>query len=193
MYEFIKDIVLMIILVSIFLVITRTQELIIAILLYLVIINILDGKAKEILSKLSIVHIIVAILFGFTRFIVLLDQVQIISPQFYYSIPTFIFALPAVLSFLVILLMIISYLIIEPRWTINKLFLLALVLPIISTVYYIVESFIINEIYNYMLNLNSIDSFSVGRITLSSVTFITTIQIIILVYLLMKSKETKIS
>ncbi len=103
MYEFVKKhIVLMIILVSIFLIFTRTQEIIIAVLLYLVVISILEGRTRAVLTKLSIVYIVGAIIFGVNSLFIQLERMQIFSIQRDHLIQVIQYALPALILYVLL-------------------------------------------------------------------------------------------
>ena len=100
-----------------------------------------------------------------------------------YSVSAFIVVLIRVIMFIV-------YLAMEYKNNIDKLFLVVLSIPFIAVIVTTIDMLIINKIYNFMLNWNLESGFSAGAITLPTSSLFSMIQVILLVYLIMKPKDS---
>lgn len=100
-----------------------------------------------------------------------------------YSVSAFIVVLIRVIMFIV-------YLAMEYKNNIDKLFLVVLSIPFIAVIVTTIDTLIINKIYNFMLNWNLEDGFAAGSMSLPTSSLFSMIQVILLVYLIMKPKDS---
>lgn len=183
-----KPVTVMIIM-AVFVHVTRSSDLVIGLLLYVFVLTLKNFKTKKILRALSISFIIFAIFSGIINVLTLMSSLNILPMTRTNTLALFIYSIGASGIMIITIAMIIVYLVLENKENYNKLFLIALIAPIIGTIIYVSESFLLNAIYNYFLNVNNTNGFATGSITIGNSPLFSLIQLLILVYLILKSRE----
>ena len=159
-------------------------------LLYLFISTLEYGNTKKVLTKLSYSYIILVIALGLYRMFMYLIRLKVINSELSTQDQYLVYAVSAFIVVLIRVIMFIVYLAMEYKNNIDKLFLVVLSIPFIAVIVTTVDMLIINKIYNFMLNWNLESGFAAGAITLPTSSLFSMIQVILLVYLIMKPKDS---
>ncbi|KFZ27463.1 MAG: hypothetical protein KQ78_00200 [Candidatus Izimaplasma bacterium HR2] len=191
MYDYIKrNPIKIMIFVSAFAYFSRITDLVTAMLLYLFISTLEYGNSKKVLTKLSYSYIILVLIIGLYRMFMYLIRIKVITSELSTQDQYMVYSVGAFIVVLIRVIMFVVYLAMEYKNNIDKLFLVVLSIPFIAVIVTTIDMLIINKIYNFMLNWNLEDGFAAGAITLPTSSLFSMIQVILLVYLIMKPKDS---
>lgn len=183
MNEYIKDHPkTTIIIVLLFMVLTRTVDVLPAVLILMFVSTFNNEHTRKVMSRFAIAYIITAIIAGFVQVYQTMGwlhfyDIENITTAFY---PT---AVITGLMLIVLLAMTITYLIIEARDTRCNLLIVILLMPIISAIYMVVDT----AILTLLLNLNAS-----GTADPETSSLFVVIKVGLLVYLIMKRKDESV-
>lgn len=178
-----------IIIVFVFALLTRTTDIVAALLIYLVVANFpVYSSSKKVMRTLSIINLVMAGIFGLYSLVSIVLRITGIFDYENIIQLSVISAIIALLATLLHLTILIVYLIIEMKGTVNKLFAIAMVLPIFGIIYQVADDIIVSALYNFFLSFQPSGS-SYGTLSTSPVGIFGITQIILLVYILLRPQE----
>ena len=181
---------LAIVLILVFSLLTRTTELIGAVLVYLVVQGLPTySQSKKVMLVLSKINLIVAVLYGLLALAIFVFRIGVLNV--YVTPYIMIYSGYALAVSLYHLAIFIVFLVKEKnKDSLNKIFAVALILPLIGTLYVIIDHFLVDALYNFFLSLGG--SGAIGSMSGSSTGLFYTIHIILLVYVFtMQKYDTK--
>ena len=181
---------LAIVLILVFSLLTRTTELIGAVLVYLVVQGLPTySQSKKVMLVLSKINLIVGVLYGLLALAIFVFRIGVLNV--YVTPYIMIYSGYALAVSLYHLAIFIVFLVKEKnKDSLNKIFAVALILPLIGTLYVIIDHFLVDALYNFFLSLGG--SGAIGSMSGSSTGLFYTIHIILLVYVFtMQKYDTK--
>ena len=186
MFEYIKrkPVVVGVIVIA-FALITRTIDLIPALLIYLIVSSLPYTKTKKVMNVMAWIYVSVSVLFGLGSIISILDRLRVIDLSSTFRIQ--LYSSGAIVHTFVLISMLVVYVILEYGNKINKAFVVALALPLIGIIYYAVDTLVTNAIYNFVLNRDIEDGFASGVINLGQNSIFVILHVMLLLYIVIKS------
>ena len=183
---------LAIVVVLVFSILTRTSSLIVASLILLVVNGLPTfSLSREVMRKFANVNVVLAIIFGLYS----LGYFTLRIVNFDYSLDrTFVLisaGLALITSLFHLTMAIVFFVKEKKKDDLAKLFSVALLIPIIGTIYVVIDRFVVLLLFNFFLNLNSSGSAS-GTFTPESTNLFMIVQVILLVYVLVRQKNDNI-
>ncbi len=183
--------VLAITLLVVFCLITRSADLVLAIMVFLVVTGLPSySLSRGVMKKLASINIVLSIILG----VYYLALQVLLRIDFPYSHVTLV----SVLSFIMLVItlfgvaMAIVFMVKEKNKDIlGKLFAIALVIPVANLLYIVTETAVLYAINNFFRDVGVYGA-SVGLSTYRGLGLFTMAQVILLVYILVKQKEDNI-